>query len=353
MKYLYLYVFFLFSFCNKTTQENKASEENKMRTIWTTKINSTYDLKGFFSSKVLGNEILFYTNASTGGEVKYLFLNKTDGEINGEWNDLFEKKSFPINGLSYLYNNILTFTDLYGSYAIDVKTKKTLWRNYSAFDVSESSQGFEKKLFYSEIPEESNDNKAGDGKMIMTNVLDGTKTSLFNLNKNKDSANAFISSNFDVKRNEKGELIIYFTYTIGKYNKQDSIFFYKAYNVTQNQFIDSLTIDILDGLGQVYVNKNKVYFTTPFHFVCMDLRTHNIYWKKDHLSMCMSWRGFTLDEQTGIIYASIQDTDPTKPLGFFLKAIDANTGNVLWQKNIGNHCTKPFETIAKPSTPFL
>ncbi len=328
--------------CKKTPQV-VTPQTNHIDVVWQTALtNKTIIGVGYGTPTLCDSEIAFFSRENN--ENKIIFLYKSNGKQIAIWNDWEGKSSAIIGSVPYYYDQNLVLTNPYGCYVIDVKNHQTLWKNSSVGGAAADVVGNKELFFYREYPASSKYG-GGDASLIIGNLKTKNAKEIINVNRNPDTSNAGISQSYFVDYQSNNGTNIYFTY--GDWNWYRKIetpnvhSWLAIFSINQNKIVDSIALlddrDYGSGRGQVVLYNKKIY-TSGQYLYCYN-SDKSLNWK---VSGILNIDGFTLNEQSGIIYASIQDTDPTKPLGFFLKAIDANTGNVLWQKNIGNHCTKPF-----------
>ena len=127
---LFAAVFFCFAQCNKgNTPDPNGTSTPKL--VWKTDLSSGESSTSIHPI-ISGSSVVFSVEKLSGTNSPLVMFNKSTGVQEGTWSDFFDPKIGNIRDLEgrsiYENNGILVFSNGSRVHAVDVKTRKTLWK---------------------------------------------------------------------------------------------------------------------------------------------------------------------------------------------------------------------------------
>lgn len=307
-------IFCAFSFIFSCTLFQKPENNSPYRPIWEYNFNV-----GYFSSinPVLHDDKVIFSSLDDKKEdfsanSTLEAFDKKSGELKWRWDDnvpsSFDK--FDYKDRWHITNNILYISTGW-EYAIDIKNGATKFNNNSEFLGGKSIVGFDNKIFtrftFNDLSQEAvyfSESDLNWRKLISFNNDDSIRYYIDHLI--FDDQNLIIPLLRGRKNFQPGEIIL-IRYNIAENRilNQDTV----AINKDRNRFIDA----------QPIINKNFLFLSLNGTVACINKSTFELIWQRETIGN---------SSRSGIMYADNKLYVNTE---FQLYALDAETGNIIWE----------------------
>ena len=325
---LFTAVFFCFAQCNKGSTPEDPNNTSTPKLVWKTDL-SNGESSTSIHPIISGNSTVFSVEKLSGTNSPLVMFNKSTGVQEGTWSDFFDPTIGNIRDLEgrsvYENNGILVFSNGSRVHAVDVKTRKTLWKNRVSESAQEDVTGIGNALFQSKY------NTVGGiltSSVAKGNILTGQWETVFTDTTLSDFRNDLQTPIVHIDTN--GDTLLYIVQTKYRFPPNEWVIqnLY-CYNLSKRKVKFKSEIKTPAATNgavvlQAQIADNKIVVKSGDDLVCFALYTGERLWQftnskqlKDGISR------FVLSDNKAFVYTNAS----------YIISVDLKTGGELWNIN--------------------